>query len=147
VQVRRTAAPLTAAQVPIAQSAELADGQTVRLGVGDWLITRGTQAVDGVPAKLFAERYELVTPTALSLSAAQCQRIERTTGIGTTTAPDALAAAIERLASITVGEVKIEFTPGQLDELAYRATKRGRPIAAEIQAVVDRVRDEIFWKG
>ena len=147
MQVRRKTAPLTASQVSVATAVELLDGQTVRLAPGDWLISRGAQAVDWASAKLFAERYELVTPTALAISAAICQRIERTTGIGSTKAPEQLVVAIERLASIKVGDVKIAFTPGQLDELAYRATKRGRSVEAEIQAVVDRVRDEIFWKG
>jgi hypothetical protein len=147
VQVRRKAPPLTAAQVPAAQAVDLADGQTVRLAAGDWLITRGTQVVDWASAKTFAERYELITPTTLAIAAPLCQRIERTTGIATTQTPEQLVAAIERLASIKVGEVQIAFTPGQLTELAYRATKRGHSIEAEIQAVVDRVRDEIFWKG
>lgn len=83
----------------------------------------------------------------LQLTPADCNRLEETTGLGTTQSAEALVKAVERLASIRVGDIRIEFTPGQLAELQYRAQKRGRSIAEEMKAVVDRLRDELFYKG
>jgi hypothetical protein len=61
--------------------------------------------------------------------------------------PADLVAAIERLASIAIGAVKVEFSPGQLEEIAHRAAKRGRSVEAELNAAVDRIKDEIFHRG
>lgn len=83
----------------------------------------------------------------LHVSPYQCRAIEDTLGIGTTQSAPHLIAAIERLARVEIGEVVIPFTPGQLAEIKHRAQKRGRTVAEEIQAVVDRIRDEIFYKG
>jgi hypothetical protein len=43
--------------------------------------------------------------------------------------------------------VKVEFSPGQLEEIAHRAAKRGRSVEAELNAAVDRIKDEIFHRG
>jgi hypothetical protein len=83
----------------------------------------------------------------LQLSPAECNRLEETTGLASTQSAEAFIRAVERLASIRVGDIRIEFTPGQLSELQYRAQKRGRSIAEEMKAVVDRLRDELFYKG
>jgi hypothetical protein len=70
-----------------------------------------------------------------------------TTGFGSTRSGPDLVKAIERLASIKVGDIRIPFTPGQVAELQHRAMKRGRTVEAEMKAVVDRIEDELFHKG
>jgi len=90
------------------------------------------------------------SPTAtpgLTLTLIQCGRLEETLGIGATRSFEQLVKAVERLAAIKVGEIKLPFTPGQLTELKHRAEKRGRTIEQEMKAVVDRIRDELFYKG
>jgi hypothetical protein len=67
--------------------------------------------------------------------------------LGATRSPEFLTIAVERLASMKVGDIRIPFTPGQLAELQYRAQKRGRTIEAEMKAVVDRIQDELFYRG
>jgi hypothetical protein len=73
--------------------------------------------------------------------------LEQTLGLGATRTPADLVKAVERLAAIHVGTIQIDFTPGQLDEIAHRATKRGHTIQQELQAVVDRIREELFWRN
>jgi len=84
---------------------------------------------------------------ALTLTRFECSQIEEVTGIGTTRSPGELIRAVARLASIQVGDIRIPFTPGQLEELRHRAHKRGRSVAEEMKAVVDRLQDELFYKG
>ena len=111
---------------------------------GDWVISVGEQVIDTASAKTFESRYEQVVD-GITLDRATCVRIEATTGVGTARSSPELEKAITRLASISIGEVKIAFTPGQLDELQHRARKRGFTIEQELQRVIDRIKDEIFY--
>jgi hypothetical protein len=95
----------------------------------------------------FLDQAPTLPPGSLVLSAEDCRRLEETVGLATTVSPAVLLAAIERLAAIRVGDIRLPFTPGQLAELQHRASKRGRSIEQEIRAVVDRIRDEIFHRG
>lgn len=83
----------------------------------------------------------------LSLSALDCRTLEDLVGIGTTRSAPDLLKAVERLGSIRIGDIRLPFTPGQLNEIQHRAQKRGRTVEAEMQAVVDRLQDELFYKG
>lgn len=135
--------------IPISTIAEhtLFDGRTVVAQVGEILIARDDKTLDVVSPSRFKREYEPVTATALALTFADCAAIDALAGIGATQTAESLIAAIDRLASIRIGGVRIEFTPGQLSELAHRAAKRNHTVAQEIQLVVDRVRDDIFHRG
>jgi hypothetical protein len=92
----------------------------------------------------------LMTPAAvptLVLSPADVRQLDELLGLGATVSGERLVQAIERLASIKVGDIRIPFTPGQLAELSHRAQKRGRTVDAEMRAVVARIEDELFYKG
>lgn len=92
-----------------------------------------------------AERAQ-ATP-GLQLSAADSRQLDDLLGLGATrTGPD-LVKAVERLASLRFGDIRVPFTPGQLAEIQHRAVKRGRTVDAEMKAVVDRLQDELFYKG
>lgn len=140
-------APLTAVRCATEQTVTLPDGRTLPVMAGDWLITRGRLVVDVSGPSQLAERYAIVDGNERILSAALRTRLEQTLGVGATTNADNLIAAVERLASLSIGEVKIEFTPGQLAEIKYRATKRGQTVEQALQAVIDRIKDEIFWRS
>jgi len=83
----------------------------------------------------------------LQLSPADCNRLEEITGFGSTRSPEVFLAAVDRLASMRFGDIRVPFTPGQLEEIAHRASKRGRTVQAEMQAVVDRIQDELFHRA
>lgn len=91
--------------------------------------------------------FEVILDGGLQLSRAECELLEQTTGLGTTRNARDLLQAVKRLASISIGQVDIPFTPGQIEELQHRANKRGQTIAQTIKAVVDRINDELFWRG
>lgn len=139
--------PLTATKVTAPQTVPLDDGRILQALPGDWVITRTKRPIDVVGDGILRERYQVVEPTALSINPATCTRLEHTLGIGATQSVDRLIAAVERLASISIGTIKIAFTPGQLDEIATRARKRGQTVEQALVAVIDRIREELFWRN
>lgn len=126
---------------------ELADGRHQTIGPGDWLITRAKQIIDVIADRQLRERYQVIDAGAITLPLATCEQLDTTLGLGATQTPERLVAAVERLASLSIGEVKIDFTPGQWTEIATRAKKRNQTIPQAVQAVVDRIKEEIFWRS
>lgn len=112
---------------------------------GDWIVTIGADVVDVVSEKDFTQKYELVLDGTL-IPRDQCTVIEEITGVGTTRSADELYRAIDRLARIAIGDVRIPFTPGQIEEIKHRAGKRGLTVKQEIERIVDRIKDELFYR-
>lgn len=138
---------LIAVLLPEDRVVELASGQRVQGRIGDWLITRGRVVVDLVGQSKLRERYQIVDPRALTLTGQERDRLEATTGVGSTRTTTDLLIAVERLAAISIGSIHVDFTPGQLEEIAYRAKKRGRTVEQELRAVVDRIKEDLFWRS
>lgn len=145
MQVRKIGPTLTATRLTADQEVRLADGSLASPASGDWIIGQGKQVLAVVKAAVFPGVYEIIEDQQRILSAADRHALEGTLGIGATDSAASLLAAVQRLARISIGDVPIPFTPGQLEELQHRATKRGRTVAQEIQAVIDRIKDELFW--
>jgi len=145
--VRRRASGLQAIVLDQPELIDLVSGERVQGYPGDIRIVRGSLTVDLVKPVRFPTDYEVVSPEQLALTPVVCRQLEDRLGLGSIASPDALIAAVDRLGSIRIGDVRIPFTPGQLHELQHRATKRGRTIEQEIKAVVDRIQDELFHKG
>jgi len=145
--VRRKETGLTAYTVDRAIDIALVDGRVAQANRGDICVTRGELSLDVLPPKTFADRYEVIASGVLTLSAADCARIEEIAGVGCTRSAADLVKAIERLCTIRIGDIRIPFTPGQVEELRHRARKRGRTLEAEMKAVVARIEDELFYKG
>jgi hypothetical protein len=115
---------------------------------GDWVILQDTYVIQVVKDKDFPPAaFEIITEGALTIPRGAQELLEETLGVGSCRSPVELIAAVQRLASIRIGDVRIPFTPGQLEELQHRAKKRGQSIEQAVKAVVDRIRDELFWKG
>lgn len=135
-----------AQQVSIPATVHFSTGVPWRVSPGDWIVTIGTDVVDVVTEKEFKSKYELVEEGVL-IPRAICVQIEEITGVGTARTPEDLYQAVDRLARIAIGDVQIGFTPGQLEEIRHRAFKRGLTVAQELQRIVDRIKDEIFYKS
>ena len=115
--------------------------------IDDWVLYRGKVPIEVTDDRGLARGYQVVTPGDLTLDTPARERLESTLGIGTTKDAASLTAAVERLARIEIGTVKIDFTPGQLHEIATRAKKRGRTVQQELEATVARIREDIFWRS
>ena len=148
VRLRRQGPPHTGTRVQSQAVVRLLDGGEVLVAAGDWLISQGVGApFDIVRAADFPRPYEVVHDAALTLSRADCEALEDHTGVGSTLSAHTLIAAVTRLARLRIGEVDIPFTPGQFEELQHRAAKRGQTLQQAVQAVIDRIKDELFWRG
>lgn len=123
------------------------DGRPIPIVAGDWVIYRGKTPIDVTNDHGLAARYQAISPQDLTLDLPTRERLEATLGIGATQSSEALVAAVARLARIEIGTVQIPFTPGQLEEIATRAKKRGQTIGQALEAVVARIRDELFWRS
>lgn len=55
-----------------------------------------------------------------------------------------LVARVDRLAKVEVGEIRVPFTPRELEELAYRARGQGRPIRDLVADAVQSFHDHYF---
>src|SRR5207247_1994401 len=113
----------------------LPNGEGMKASVGDWLITSGEQIVDVASDKRLREVYEPAEPSGLVLRDDFRFQAEKALGIGATETPEMLVAAINRLARLKVGDVQIDFTPGQWEHLAHRAGKMG----ISVEALVKRI--------
>jgi hypothetical protein len=125
----------------------LPDESQLAIHIGDWLILSGSQTIAVLADKDFPGPYEIVGEGTLTLTKQDQELLEATAGIGAAQSARSLIAAVQRLARIRIGDVTIPFTPGQLEEIAHRATKRGIPVARAVQEIIDRIKDELFWKS
>lgn len=147
VLVRRRAVSFVASRVAQKGEIETVQGTRVATQPGDWIITQGKLVLDVLPDKVFPGPFELVHEGGLLIPPVDREAIEAVAGIGACRSSLELVRSVQRLARIQIGGIDVPFTPGQLEELAARATKRGRTVQQELQAVVDRIRDELFWRG
>jgi hypothetical protein len=83
----------------------------------------------------------------LHLTPLQVAVLETALGVSVPLTPATLVARVEAVTAVSIGDVRIPFTPGQLQELSHRAQKRGRTLDQEIRAVVARISDELFHQG
>lgn len=78
------------------------------------------------------------------LSGAELTAIEARLGGGHVMSAKDLVTKVARLGSIQFGHHEIRMTPGQMEEIAFRARKQGKTIAQVVQAVWMRLQDEFF---
>ena len=142
LQVRRKLRALTAQQILERRPVELPDGTVVHPLKGEWLVSSGSQVIDVVHD--LDDKYAIIEE-GLLIPREVCTKLEKTTGVGTTQTLEKFSAAVDRLARIAIGSIRIEFTPGQVEEIKQRATKRGYTVKQELERIVDRIKDEIFY--
>lgn len=120
------------------------DGQILMPKVGDLVVSQGSLVLDVVDEKTLEANYDIRVEGEMKVPPAVKRALEDRLGLGSCASGASLLAAVTRLAKISVGEIEIQFTPGQLEELGHRASKNGRAIRAELQSVVKRLESELF---
>lgn len=146
VKRKPLAETLTAYQIQQPTEFTLGDGQIVKGWPPNYVISRGETVIDLCSPRDFQLRYELADRRTLVLDDSDRTSIERTLGIGSTETRQHLTTAIARLASLRIGAITIDFTPGQWETLAHRAEKRGISVEALVRQIVDRITGQI-WAG
>lgn len=81
----------------------------------------------------------------LVLTGDAVEEIDRLLGVGSTTSALALLAAIRAWAGITLGSIRLDFSPAQLDEIALRAEKQGKPPEEIVRDLVEQIARDLFY--
>lgn len=72
------------------------------------------------------------------------EAIERILGGGSVLNGDDLYTKIQRLAGISFQHVRLEFTPGQLEEVQRRAERQGLTVEQLVARMVPRIHEQFF---
>ncbi|PYQ25627.1 MAG: hypothetical protein DMF56_26910 [Acidobacteria bacterium] len=72
------------------------------------------------------------------------QELEGILGGGSLTSERDLVGKVRRLAAIHFGEHRFEITPGQFEELKFRATKTGRTVEQLVADLYQRMSQDLF---
>ncbi len=90
------------------------------------------------------DRFKDVSPQdrAVVLHGKARVRLEAILSGGTISSGDDLLQKVERLASIEVGEVKVPFTPGELQNIRTYATKNRIPFEEAMKRVVYGMKEQ-----
>lgn len=148
VEARRTVyakrSPLTAYQATAGESVKLFSGVKVYVHPGMWVVANGSQIVDVIPEELFKERFEAAATDSLIIPGEVRAALEQTLGFGSTESAQTLATVAGRLARLSVGDIAIDFSPGQWDVLKHRASKRGITTEALVRQIVDKLTQDIW---
>lgn len=70
--------------------------------------------------------------------------LEEILGGGSITSSADLRAKVERLAGISFQHIRLQFTPGQLEEMQRRAERQGRTVEALVEMMVPRIHEQFF---
>jgi len=115
---------------------------------GDVRITNEAgEAIDVISADLLTEFYEDVKSDAFALTPDQITRCAKVLRFGATKSAEEFTQAVESMAKVAIGGVKVEWTPGQIDQLKHRASKRGVSVQAYIQSLVEKFMQDIWTLG
>lgn len=115
---------------------------------GDWLVLVGeNQILDVVSPEQLLAKYEIKADGGLSVSGPVRRQIEDLLGMGTGATELTLLAGIQRLARLHLGDIEIPLTPGQWEELQYRADKNQVTVESYLRQIVSRIEDELFHGG
>lgn len=146
--MRRKGGWATAVPAPTpGQLVQRVDGQLVMTTPQSILVTQGVMIIAVEDEKSLAEHYDTKIEGEFLIVPVIKRRLEDRLGLGSCASGLSLLQAIERLAKISVGQVEIPFTTGQLEELAYRAEKNGRTLRQEVESVIKRLESELFHRA
>lgn len=86
------------------------------------------------------------TERALVLTGDQLQQIELTLGGGSLKDAGDLLKRIEDWAGITIGHIRLTFSPAQLQEIGLRAQKQGKSPKELVEDIVRQMESSFFWE-
>lgn len=101
--------------------------------------------VDVLSPTEFERQYiPVAEASGIHLSEESLVRLGKVLRLGATHSEAELVQSVESLASVAIGEVKVQWSPGQIAELKRRADRRNLPYATYVRRIVDHILQE-FW--
>lgn len=71
-------------------------------------------------------------------------QMEQLVGGGSLRSADDLLLRVRRLANVKFGDHELDLTPGQMEEIAFRAKKMGKSVEAVVKETWDRFTQDFF---
>jgi hypothetical protein len=144
VRKREQAEIFSAQQMTEETNIELYSGQRLRAFQGDWIVSRGDRVIDAMTQARFDALYLPVGEPEWILAPSDRSELEKVLGFGATENSSTLTRAVGRLASLSIGDIPVNFTVTQWEELARRAEKRGMPIARYVATIVEKLLQDLW---
>ena len=139
-KVRRKQPTLTAEKLSSRQNVFL-PGNQLAIGLpGDFLISDEHGPVD---LQKDLKLYDFIE-AGMRVPEAHRQRLESILGLGSTQSAENLVAAADRLAKLEIGGLKVDFTPGQWEELRRKAAAQGQSLEVYLARLVQKFGQD-FW--
>ncbi len=85
-----------------------------------------------------------VTHRLLVVQGPQLEALEKTFRGGYLKSADDLVARVHAWAGVTIGHIRLDFSPAQLEEIAVRATKQGKTPQAIVEDIVAQMAYQFF---
>jgi len=134
---------LTAWQAVKTELVTLPSGYPVHVYPGDWLVANGERIVDAVPTAQFDRLYEPAL-SGLTIPDATRADLDRVLGLGATTSANDLLFAVSRLARLQVGEIVVELSPPQWEELKKRAAVQNQTVRVFMERLVAKFTQDLW---
>lgn len=125
---------------------------TLRVSVTDGTLDRLTQRSGAqrdpeyVASQLLSDAAECLPAAGryVVVAGPELEALERILGGGSVTHGTDLRVKVERLAGISFQHIRLQFSPGQLEELARRAERQGRTVEQIVEMMVPRIHEQFF---
>lgn len=144
VRAKQRLPVLTAYQVQAREVLQIR-GRAVQAFPLDWIVTNGDQTLDVAAPDQFEQLFDRLADTEkLQIEDQDRSALAATLGFGSTNTSKDLTRAVARLAKLTIGDIKVEFSPAQWEEIARRAEKRRLSPAAYMKLIVERLTQDLW---
>lgn len=86
-----------------------------------------------------------VTVRTVLVAGDDLEALETTLGGGQVKDGADLLKKVHQWAGITIGNIRVDFSPAQLDEIAHRAEKQGKDPQTIVDDIVRQIAEQFFW--
>ena len=97
-----------------------------------------------IPRRLTQLRAAPLKGKVVMLSQADCEALEAILGGGSVLNGKDLVQKVSRLAGISFEHIRLQFTPGQLDEVVRKADSSGITVDQLIERMAPRIMEQFF---
>lgn len=87
-----------------------------------------------------------MTQRVVVLTGEPLQQIEQTLRGGALKSPEDLVKRVQSWAGITIGGIRLDFSPAQLEEIGVRAAKQGKTPKEIVEDIVHQMESAFFWE-
>lgn len=119
-------------------------GREVRGFPKDWVVCKGDQVIDVLTPLMFGRLYEHAGVVEMRISEMDRSTLAHMLGMPAVENSQTLTRAVLKLATLTIGDIKVNFTPLQWEDLTRRAEKRGQKLVDYMNRLVQRLTQDIW---